>query len=374
MGQFASFAVATAFTLSATAYAQNSVTLYGSVDTGIAYLHNSEGQSSQWRMSSSNLAPNTFGLKGTEDLGDGLNGIFQLENGFDLGTGAISNDLLFGRMAIIGLSGVQFGRVTMGRQFDPVTDLVQPITGDQYSGTFAPPGDVDNFDDSAWFNNTVKWTSPAWSGFTLEAMYALGGIAGSVGSGQTWSAAAGYNAGPLNLAAGFLHTDNGNATLSTRGTSTANSFFNSAVNNAYATARGINIARVGGQYVIGKVIAAVAYSYTEYTPDSASSFTDSQHFNNGSVFISWMATPKFQVVGGYNYTRSGGDSSATYHQANIGIDYFLSKRTDFYATAGYQHASGENGAGPAQAVIGSYDVDSDARSQILAIVGIRQLF
>jgi predicted porin len=357
------------------AHAENSVTLYGIVDAGIAYLHNSGGHSSQWKMSTGNLSENEWGLRGVEDLGGGLTANFMIENGFDIGTGQLhQNGREFGRQATVGLAGTSWGAVTLGRQYDPISDLLQPITGDSYSGVFATPGDVDNYDSSARFNNAVKWVSPVWSGFTVEAMYAFGGVAGATGSGQTYSGAALYNQGPLSLAAGYLHIDNGNATLSTRGTSSADSLFNSAVNAAYATAHSISIARAGGQYVIGPVTAGAAYSYSEYAADAASTFSRSEKYQNGSVFANWQVTPTFQTVFGYNYTKSTGDSSAKYHQFNVGVDYLLSKRTDLYATAAYQHASGQNGAGPAQAVIGSYDVDSGASSQVLAIVGLRHKF
>ncbi|MFB9124088.1 porin [Paraburkholderia dipogonis] len=357
------------------AHAQSSVTLYGVVDTGIAYIHNSGGQSSQWKMSSGNLSGNQWGLKGTEDLGGGLTANFQLESGFDLGSGQLQNNgREFGRQAFVGLASTQYGALTLGRQYDPVTDLLQPLTADNYSGLFAPPGDIDNYDDSARFNNAVKWTSPSWAGVVVEAMYAPGGVAGSTGSGQTWSAAAAYNGAALSVAGGFLHADNGNTGLSTRGTATADSFFNSSVNAAYASARSINIARVGGQYVVGSVTAGAAYSYTQYTADASSLFTGSEHFQNGSVFASWMVTPAFELIGGYNYTRSGGNSSATYHQGNLGVDYLLSKRTDVYLAGAYTHASGQNGAGDAQAVVGSYDVDAGKQSQLLAIVGLRHKF
>jgi predicted porin len=357
------------------AHAQNSVTLYGIVDAGVAYIHNSGGHSTQVRFSSGNLSGNEWGLKGSEDLGGGLKAVFTLENGFDIGSGQLQpSGRQFGRQAFVGLSSDNYGTLTLGRQYDPVTDLVQAITGDQYSGTFAPPGDFDNYDDSARFSNAVKWVSPIWGGVTAEVMYAVGGVAGATGSGQTYSGALGYANGPLSLAAGFLHADNGNATFSTRGTSTADSLFNSSVNRAYSSARSANIARAGGQYVIGPVTAGAAYSFTQYSPDASSTFTNTEKYNNASVFAIWQVTPSFQTVAGYNYTKSSGDSSAKYHQFNLGMDYFLSKRTDVYATAGYTHASGQNGLGAAQAVIGSYDIDSGKQAQAIVIVGMRQKF
>lgn len=362
-------------TLCAGAHAQSSLTLYGIVDTGLAYIHNSGGQSSQWKMSTGNLSGNQWGFKGNEDLGGGLSAVFQLENGFDVGSGQFQqNGREFGRQAFVGLSSTTWGSLTLGRQYDPLSDLLQPWTADQYSGIFATPGDVDNYDSSARFNNAVKWTSPVWAGFTVEAMYGVGGVAGSTGSGQTYSAALSYAHGPLGLAAGYLHIDNGNPALSVRGTSSSDSLFNSSVNAAYASARAVNIARVGGQYVLGTVTFGAAYSFSDYTADAASTFTQSEKYQNGSVFALWQVTPTFSTVAGYNYTRSSGDSSARYHQLNLGADYALSKRTDVYATAGYTHASGQNGSGAAQAVIGSYDVDAGASSQILAIVGLRHRF
>ncbi len=167
------------------AHAQNSVTLYGIIDTGIAYIHNSGGQSSQWRMQTSNINGTQWGLKGAEDLGGGLSAVFTLENGFDSGNGQLGfGGREFGRQAYVGLSSATAGTVTFGRQYDPLTGLLQPLTADVFGGWFVTPGDVDNYDDSARFSNSVKWVSPTWGGVTVEGLYALGGVAGASGSGK----------------------------------------------------------------------------------------------------------------------------------------------------------------------------------------------
>jgi predicted porin len=366
--------------LAITAYAsqgraESSITLYGIVDAGLAYVHNSGGNSTQIKFSSSNLSGSEWGLKGSEDLGGGLSALFALENGYDIGTGQDQpNGNEFGRQAFVGLASTHFGTLTLGRQYDPVTDLVQPITGDQFSGAFAPPGDFDNYDDSVRFNNAVKWASPVWGGVTAEVMYSLGGVPGATGSGQTYSGALGYVRGPISLAAGFLHADNGNPVFSARGTSTADTFYNSPVNAAYASARSVNISRAGGQYVLGPITAGAAYSYTQYSPDASSTFTEAEKYQNASVFSIWQVTPAIQTVAGYNFTKTTGASSAKYHEFNLGLDYFLSKRTDLYFSAGYTRASGQNGQGAAQAVVGSYDIESGKSSQALVIVGMRQKF
>ncbi len=112
------------------AHAQSSVTLYGIVDAGIAYVHNAQNAnggnaSSLVKFSSGNLSGSRWGLRGTEDLGGGLAALFQLENGFNIGTGALGQGQReFGRKAVVGLSSSTYGTVTLGRQYDPVVDLV----------------------------------------------------------------------------------------------------------------------------------------------------------------------------------------------------------------------------------------------------------
>ncbi|WP_322047908.1 porin [Paraburkholderia sp. J67] len=369
--------LASALCVAAHANAQSTVTLYGIVDTGFMYVHNSAGQSTQIMMASGTESGSRWGLKGSEDLGGGLATIFQIENGFSSTSGALGQGgKLFGRQAYVGLSQANgWGTVTLGRQYDPLIDLVQPVQGDWYlGGFFTSPGDVDNADNSQRINNAVKWASPTWAGLQLSAMYSFGGVAGATGSGQTYSGALAWSAGRLALAGGYLHIDNGNAVASTRGTSSSDSFFNSSVNAAYASARSINIARAGGHYTIGSVILGGYYSYSEYSPDASSTFTRSEKYHNGSVYAVWQITPALLTEAGYNYMRSLGDSSAKYNQFSLGADYNLSKRTDVYGVISYAHASGTNGAGAAQAVIGSMDIDSGKSSQAIATIGLRHKF
>lgn len=358
------------------AHAQNSVTLYGVVDTGLMYVHNSGGHASQWLMASGTESGSRWGLKGSEDLGGGLRTLFQLENGFSSTSGALGQGgRMFGRQAYVGLSGDNWGSVTLGRQYDPLIDLVQPVQGDNYlGGFFSSPGDIDNADNSARINNAVKWSSPNWSGLQLSAMYSFGGIAGATGSGQTYSGAVAYSTGGLSVAGGYLHIDNGNATFSKRSVTTSDSFFNSSVNAAYASARAINVARAGGKYAIGPLTFGGYYSFSEYTSDASSTFTGSEKYHNGSVYAVWQVNSALLGELGYNYLRSTGDSSAKYHQVSLGADYNLSKRTDVYSVVSYGHASGQNGAGTAQAVIGSLDIDSGKSSQVIATVGLRHRF
>lgn len=361
--------------LATTAHAQRSMTLHGTVDTGLAYIRHSAGQHSQWKMSPGTLSSNEWGLQGAETLSGGLTAHFAVQSNFDVSHGQLINSgQLFGANAFVGLSHERWGTLTFGRQNDPVSDLLQPLTAGSYSGVFVTPGDVDSCGGSATFNHSVKWASPNGRGVTVEAMYAFGAIAGTPGSGQAYSGALVYAGGPLSLGTGFLHIDHGNAARSARGVSSPDSLFNTSVNSAYVRARSIDIFRAGGQYVFGFVTVGAAFSFSQYNPHASSGFSNAQKYGNGSVFALWQGLTSLQALVGYNYTRSSGASSAAYQQINVGVDYLLSKRTDGYAMLGYQHACGQNGLGPAQAVIGSYNVEAGANSQLLAIVGVRHRF
>jgi predicted porin len=96
---------AAAILIANAAHAQNSVTMYGIIDNGLMYVHNSGGQSSQWRMSGGgNVAGTRWGFKGREDLGGGLAALFVLENGFNTATGTLNQGgREFGRQAYVGL-------------------------------------------------------------------------------------------------------------------------------------------------------------------------------------------------------------------------------------------------------------------------------
>ena len=121
-------AVAALGAFSAAAHAQSSVTLYGSLDAGIAYVNNAGGHSA-WLQSSSLLSNTYFGLKGAEDLGGGLKAIFKLESGFDMSNGKFnSNGSMFNRQAYVGIQSDKYGTFTLGKQYDSVVDYLSPLS------------------------------------------------------------------------------------------------------------------------------------------------------------------------------------------------------------------------------------------------------
>ncbi|WP_321947481.1 porin [Burkholderia cenocepacia] len=366
------------------AHAQSSVTLYGIIDEGLLFNNNAGGKH-LYSMASGVMQGSRFGLRGTEDLGGGLKAIFTLENGFDVNSGKLGQGgLMFGRQAYVGLSS-QYGTVTLGRQYDSVVDFVGPLeAGDQWGGYIAAhPGDLDNFNNAYRVNNAVKFTSQSYGGFTFGGLYSFGGQAGQFAKNQVWSLGAGYNNGPLVLGVGYLNARTPNQFGGMFNNGSTSSSVSSPIYGAYANnANTYQVIGAGGAYTFGAATIGATYSNTKFKGFSAGPFVNqTATFNNGEINFKYQLTPALILGAAYDYTQGSkidGNSAAKYHQGSLGVDYFLSKRTDVYAIGVYQHASGNvldsNGnVLKATAAINGL-AGSSTSNQVAARAGIRHKF
>ncbi|EKS9913632.1 porin [Burkholderia multivorans] len=370
------------------AHAQSSVTLYGIIDEGFIFNNNAHGKH-LYGLASGVMQGSRFGLRGTEDLGGGLKAIFTLENGFDVNSGRLGQGgLMFGRQAYVGLSS-QYGTVTLGRQYDSVVDFVGPLeAGDQWGGYIAAhPGDLDNFNNAYRVNNAVKYTSPTYGGFSFGGLYSFGGQAGQFSKNQVWSLGAGYNNGPLVLGVGYLNarTPSNFGGMFNNGSATSNSVLSSPIYGAYANANTYQVIGAGGAYTFGAATIGATYSNVKFKNFNFGPYTgQTATFNNGEINFKYQLTPALILGAAYDYTQGSkidGNSAAKYHQGSLGVDYFLSKRTDVYVIGVYQHASGKtldptNPTGtPINATASINGLDPSATSnQVAARVGIRHKF
>ena len=105
------FGVASILTLSA--HAQSSVTLYGIVDLGITYTNIAQTSKINGKLvggsqlaltdaHTTGLTGSRWGLRGTEDLGGGLQAIFVVESGVMANNGTLAQGgALFGRQSYV---------------------------------------------------------------------------------------------------------------------------------------------------------------------------------------------------------------------------------------------------------------------------------
>ncbi len=163
------------------AYAAD-VTLYGYVDLGLKYSHvdaDIAGQDAtdKLEMAAGNQSGNRFGLKGTEDLGNGYSVGFVLENGFSADDGKLAqNSRLFGREAQVHVTGpwgeLAFGRMgqlTSGNGSYGLTGNMTPF-GASWAGT----PEMSTFMVGAQrMDNMVTYKSPTFAGVTVYAQYSF---------------------------------------------------------------------------------------------------------------------------------------------------------------------------------------------------------
>ncbi|WP_244179308.1 porin [Paraburkholderia aspalathi] len=340
------------------AKAQSSVTLYGIVDAGVSYINNvgvataagAAGRpvrylnSSRFAFNSGGDYGNRWGLTGKEDLGGALSAVFRLENGFNIGTGALkSTGIQFNRQAFFGLSSTSYGSLTFGRQYEAITDLVEAYGPAFVGGIGTYAGDVSNFDNSIRVNNSVKYRTPLYGGFSGELLYGIGGAPGSLNTNSTLSAGVNYVQGPIAAGIAYLRLDNSGATTNAWSGS-ADGNFGSSVTAGYAGARRVQIATAAANYTIGAVTLAVNYGYTGYQPSVYSSFKRSVSYNSAGVGARYVVSPALTFGGSATYTIgqsvADGASRPRYQNAGLAAWYNVSKRTGFYVYGGYQHASG----------------------------------
>lgn len=154
------------------ASARTSVTIYGLIDTGVvATTHaNANGNSVVKMPGLTGSFPSRLGFKGTEDLGDGLQSLFVLEQGFAPDTGASGQSRQFGRQAYVGLKN-GYGTLMLGRQVN-MTYLVT-LKSDVLGPNIFSIGNIDAYLPNARSDNAIGYLG-TFSGLTIGATYSFG--------------------------------------------------------------------------------------------------------------------------------------------------------------------------------------------------------
>lgn len=201
--------------LSVTASAAD-VQVYGLIDTSLSYVHSDADRpgidaTDSLTMENNKEFGSRFGIKGSEDLGNGYKVAFVLESGFKSDEGTFDQkDKFFGRESHVDLHG-PWGKLAFGLMpvygstlgADGLFRAIDPLFAN-YTVAFGS-GHVTA---SSWtrVDNAVSYVTPTFSGFTGYAMYSFknnssaGGVEGHGGESDRYAAlAARYMQGPLEL-------------------------------------------------------------------------------------------------------------------------------------------------------------------------------
>lgn len=321
------------------AQAQASVTLYGTLDTGVGFksLKNKDTgvKASRSGLFNGVWSSSVWGLKGSEDLGDGLSVTFKLEGGFDVQTGQSSGGRLF-KTTTLGLNSREWGSLTFGR----VGNAVQ-----NYAGFIAGPDDeeglsnIENTFSAAGSNkadNTIVYASPTFNGLS----FAVGHSFNTHGP-QSWdnsdnskliTSALGYTNGPLTLALGYDRLKAGNWEKAVHSWVAAGSYDFDVLTLAMAVGQDIN----GRQSGLGSFAPSPLFTFWNagYIPD----FKTTGFTINATVPIN----PASSAIVGWSVSRASSSFNEAYglgkRQQSVysaGYSYNLSKRTSLYALGAY---------------------------------------
>ena len=192
--------------LSPLAMAQNnaSVTVYGIVDANVQVLN---AASTLTRVQSGGLNGSRLGFKGTEDLGGGLRALFTLESGLNIDDGSTGQGTFWGRQAYVGL-GTPYGTVTLGRQYGSLYALsaeFSEFSNNNIGASTAVIGGFGGYEPvrganasatgnggPARVNNSVKFESVRFGGFSAGALMGLGEVAGNTSGNRVGDVYARY--------------------------------------------------------------------------------------------------------------------------------------------------------------------------------------
>lgn len=374
------------------------VMLYGVVDYGLQYTHVDSDKANtdavdNFQLSSGNQSGVRFGLKGSEDLGNGVKAGFHLENGFSADTGSLAqNSRLFGREARLFVNGA-FGEVAFGRMG----------TLGSANGTYGILGNLSPF-GASWVgaveystyyvggiraDNTVTYKTPTFAGVTVYAQYSfetntkqeenLKATEGKASANRYYALGATYKAAGFDLAA-VVDSYNWSSTFTKK-----DADLDDGLSVTLGGSYDFEVAKIflSGQYfdnMIGNdksqpgsdpVDAGKSDSFYSF-----SSYFDNQNPIEGYALQAGVSAP---VAGGtamfaVGYTDAE-EANSEANQAKIefkrigtsvGYTYSLSKRTNLYGVAAYYRDSLKNEKNVAGA-------DRDP-STVTVYAGIRHTF
>lgn len=338
------------------AFAAN-VDVYGRIDTGLSYVHYDETGLSDAKdtlsLDSGNSSGNRWGLKGSEDLGNGYQVGFVLESGFDSDTGKMSKDGLFNREATLRVSG-PFGSIYAGRMGRIGSDAGSVGF---YAGSVSPFGSgwgkmaghfavTANYDSR--YNNALAYVSPKVGPVTVYAQYTMGNATeNESGDDRLFSLGAQADFGALQVL-GLVEYLNKKSVASTT------VYDDSQYDDSYT----INL---GGSYDFSVAKVFLAGQYFKAAPNYAGMKANyaklvegnEWHYSFDGFGVNVGATApigagEFLVSAGYgkgdlNIDTKDAKRSADAYIIQVGYTYPFSKRTNLYAGAGYMQTSMEDG-------------------------------
>ncbi|CAG2161128.1 porin [Cupriavidus numazuensis] len=364
------------------AHAANNVTLYGVIDAPIEYVNRvatsaaspNTGGSRISMPSVGGLSASRWGMRGTEDLGSGLQATFVLEGAFMPDTGAMPSSGLFGRIATVGLKKNDLGQITFGRQTTSLLDGLVNFSPLRFAATYEP---------GIWWmgvnyreSNMAKYTGQ-FGNVQAVAHYSFGTGVPALSSGNLL-ANGGAGEDPAH---GKDNTAYGASVMyldGTFGLGIGYDQWNPALTPGQ-TAK-VRKASIGGSYANGPFKLTAGYRWNKADFPNGNTFLRDDYWWAG---LNYQVTPALGLSLAYFYAdvkKSAATPTAAstnppnMQQYTFLADYNLSKRTDVYFSVGYAHNGSLSFDSAATAYAFSYPSMAGQKNMVGVITGIRHIF
>jgi len=322
-------AVAAAIAPAAAMADSGNVTIYGvahaSVDrvdpgTGTAALNDTA-----WRISSNS---SRLGFKGTEDLGNGLSAVWQMESGVNLDTGATASSFMM-RNTFVGLSSKTGGTVILGKHDTPYKlgtgklDVFGDTMGDYNAivGNIGMPSLASNgvaLDNR--LGNVAAYISPTWSGFHFAGAVVAANETNKTTNrdGSAYSLTGVYDNGPLFASLSYEQAKD----ISASSTEVVGGTLATTLASLdKATGTKLGLGYKFGDATVGFIAERIKLEVP------GESFTRNAYYLNGSYKMGNNV-----LKAAYGQANDWSDEPDTgAKQFVIGVDHNLSKRTAVYA-------------------------------------------
>jgi predicted porin len=339
-------------------FAQSSVTLWGRMDMG--YQHIDMGSATRSGIDNGAYGTSRFGIRGVEDLGDGLTARFALESSIAADNGQVgAGSTFFNRGSSVGLTSKTWGSIDLGRQYVPMFwpflwaddssrwrlspySAVQSVQRGSFTriNAAASPvktaGSLDTISNgiysvgisSAYEDNLVVYKTPTFNGFSGSVAYGMGA--------ENASDNANKNDRKVQSANLELKKDWGYVGVG------MNSKQGSVVSGE---TQKLTESLVSGMYKVSSSLNVYGNFHT-WKLDSAQDLKGKDHMLGVSY---WM--PSSMVWLNYASKSLNNCNDCGSKGFGVGYHYFLSKRTEVYAQYGKtsnqsQSAVGLNGFNP----------------------------
>ena len=405
-------AVAVLGAFAGTAFAAD-VTLYGKIDGGLNYTHQKvesqtdgagpvhSASSDDFTFKSGQNSGSRFGLKGTEQITDGLTVGFQLENGFSVDDGKMGQgSRLFGREARVYVQ-TEFGEIGFGRMggLDSGLGSYDLIAGSSVFGTGwgEYTGTMDLFFKgvSDRYDNMITYKSPKFAGLTLVAQASLKKDSGADGDEGTHLAdryyAVGLGADYGALKGGLTFSMQDYAGFAERYAKGVTGVINEDVANdsdGYTVTAfgaydfGVTKVSLGAQYFdnVAQARGSLQPAVAEFEDGKVAPVYEYGKVDFGLTGYGVILGAITPIAGGNLYTSLGyadyeasdisktaqenGAEKADYkvYGVGVGYQYPLSKRTYVYTAASYTHETANKG------LTTSKDLDTDTTEVMAGLV------